>query len=384
MVGVGENSLWKQQYVALQKGTQIIMLGDINQLPPVIGKSVLSYALQQLPVVELNTVHRCALDNPIIRQAHNCLSGKPISEDYNKELRQGVRIFNGNSKIKYSVAYFEIALERLLERMIQAEEYNPMEDMILSPYFKLSKNAISAQNIARIVASIIARREQKEVYEIIAGYQTLYLSVGDRVYLDKIEGIVTKIEYNSIYTGKIPKKQSTNMDYCGQIVSNGTKAKEEEELGEEFNFTALDIERMLDSSDEAEEEKKRSASHIVHIKPRTFLSEEDEPVNTQDHTCSSVGDYASLTLGYALSVHKAQGSEWPNVILALHDSNAQLLFRELLYTGMTRARNRLDILAQAPILEKAQLNQRIKGDSLEAKIEFFNGGYLDQKVEIIP
>jgi superfamily I DNA/RNA helicase len=173
------------------------------------------------------------------------------------------------------------------------------------------------------------------------------------------------------------------MDYWGQIVGKDT-SNGDVEFGDEFDFSTLDIEKMLDDSEGAEEERKRSASHIVHIKPRNFLSEDDEPVNTSDHTCSSVGDFASLTLGYALSVYKAQGSEWPNVILALHESNATLLFRELLYTGMTRARNRLDILAQAPVLEKARKNQRIKGNSLEAKIEFFNSGYLDQIVKIIP
>jgi hypothetical protein len=351
-----------------------MFLGDINQLPPVIGKSILAYALQQIPIAELTTVHRTALDNPIIRQALNCLEGKPIVQDYDS--KKGVRIFSGKQKIKIATPNFEVAFGRLVEKLIIAEEFDPMEDMILSPFFKDNEYSVSAKNLAKGVATIMAQKHNRSVYEIKAGFQTLYLAVGDRVYLDKMEGVVSKIEINSGYTGKIPRPASTNMDYTGQIIGN----KAEADTGDfgEYDYSALDINAMLDADDK-DDEKKRSASHIVHIKPRNWQQDQQE---LNDHQCNTIGDFASLTLGYALSVHKAQGSEWPNVIVALHDSNAILLFRELLYTAMTRARFRLDIIAQQHVIEKAQANQRIKGDSLKAKIEYFNGGYLNQVIDI--
>ncbi len=55
---------------------------------------------------------------------------------------------------------------------------------------------------------------------------------------------------------------------------------------------------------------------------------------------------AQLELAYALTVHKAQGSEFDDVILLLPDP-CLLLSRELLYTALTRQRRRIFVLHQA-------------------------------------
>lgn len=46
----------------------------------------------------------------------------------------------------------------------------------------------------------------------------------------------------------------------------------------------------------------------------------------------------NLGLAYAITVHKAQGSEFPVVILPIHRSTAFAMSRSLLYTAITRAR----------------------------------------------
>jgi exodeoxyribonuclease V alpha subunit len=56
---------------------------------------------------------------------------------------------------------------------------------------------------------------------------------------------------------------------------------------------------------------------------------------------------------YAMTVHKSQGSEYSTVILILPDSDNPLLTRELLYTGVTRARERVIIVANRAELETA-------------------------------
>ena len=48
-------------------------------------------------------------------------------------------------------------------------------------------------------------------------------------------------------------------------------------------------------------------------------------------------ELAALMLGYAVSVHRAQGGEFPVVVLLLHDLHAPLLQRTVLYTALTRA-----------------------------------------------
>ncbi|MEJ5366407.1 MAG: exodeoxyribonuclease V subunit alpha [Desulfosoma sp.] len=56
---------------------------------------------------------------------------------------------------------------------------------------------------------------------------------------------------------------------------------------------------------------------------------------------------------YAMTVHKAQGSEFGRVLLILPEQDAKVLTRELLYTAVTRAKDGVDIRAPESILETA-------------------------------
>lgn len=56
---------------------------------------------------------------------------------------------------------------------------------------------------------------------------------------------------------------------------------------------------------------------------------------------------------FAMTVHKAQGSEFDEVWLQLPRADSRVLSRELLYTGLTRARNALHISGSAGVIEAA-------------------------------
>jgi len=58
-----------------------------------------------------------------------------------------------------------------------------------------------------------------------------------------------------------------------------------------------------------------------------------------------------LRLAYAISVHKAQGSEIPVVIFVCHRSHAGMLTRPLIYTAITRAREMCVLVGDRPALE---------------------------------
>ncbi|HTT07996.1 MAG TPA: exodeoxyribonuclease V subunit alpha [Gammaproteobacteria bacterium] len=66
---------------------------------------------------------------------------------------------------------------------------------------------------------------------------------------------------------------------------------------------------------------------------------------------------------YALTVHKAQGSEFDEVLLILPDAASMVLSRELLYTGITRARRRTEIYGSAEVVAAAvgRVSQRDSG-----------------------
>lgn len=64
-------------------------------------------------------------------------------------------------------------------------------------------------------------------------------------------------------------------------------------------------------------------------------------------------DLSDLDLAWAMTVHKSQGSEYPAVVVALHDSHHLLLRRSLLYTAVTRASRFLCVVGSQRALERA-------------------------------
>ena len=60
-----------------------------------------------------------------------------------------------------------------------------------------------------------------------------------------------------------------------------------------------------------------------------------------------------MSLGYAISVHKSQGSEYKHVIMCLPQEPEVMLKRNIFYTGATRAKQDLHVLAMTDTIEKA-------------------------------
>ena len=65
-----------------------------------------------------------------------------------------------------------------------------------------------------------------------------------------------------------------------------------------------------------------------------------------------------IALAYATSIHKAQGSEYPVVVIPLAMQHFMLLERNLLYTGITRGKQLVVVIAQTKALAMAVKNQR--------------------------
>jgi exodeoxyribonuclease V alpha subunit len=69
------------------------------------------------------------------------------------------------------------------------------------------------------------------------------------------------------------------------------------------------------------------------------------------------GELDELTLAYALSVHRAQGCEYPAVVMPLHTQHYLMLQRNLLYTGITRGRRLVVLVGSRKALELAVRRQ---------------------------
>ena len=68
----------------------------------------------------------------------------------------------------------------------------------------------------------------------------------------------------------------------------------------------------------------------------------------------------ALTLAYAMSVHKSQGSEYPIVLLPLVRAHHIMLQRNLLYTAVTRAKQRVILVGERAALYAAVSNDRTR------------------------
>ena len=64
---------------------------------------------------------------------------------------------------------------------------------------------------------------------------------------------------------------------------------------------------------------------------------------------------------YAVTVHKSQGSEFPVVIMPLFSGGGRFLSRNLLYTALTRAMEKVIVIGQKSTVEYMVDNNRIRG-----------------------
>lgn len=337
---------------ALRCGVQIIYIGDINQLPPIFGDSILNYALTQLPVIELTQVYRQEEGSTILENAHRILKGeKKLIEAPDFQIIRGGNIQHSQTKLAQVLGkQFPIWKEKGI--------YNPDRDIVLSPW---NKQDLGTNNLNKWIAQFLGTERKAIVHEIIAGMSKHYLAVGDKVMVNRQVGYITKISYNGLYMGRSPLSPSTTLTRFGSY----TGETEENVPFEEIDYSNLDLDRLLEMEEKGEDIK-REASHIVEV-----LLDTGEEV-----TLSTVGDFSPnvFSLAYALTIHKAQGCEWEKVFIILHRDHAVSLYRELLYTAVTRAREKVILIAKDHVIEKAITTQRIKGNSVEEKIAFFNSG----------
>jgi len=67
---------------------------------------------------------------------------------------------------------------------------------------------------------------------------------------------------------------------------------------------------------------------------------------------------------YALTVHKSQGSEFDRVLLVLPDRDSPVITRELLYTGLTRARESVQVWGQDKVFQDAVSRRTVRMSGL--------------------
>ena len=354
--------LWGQLYAALPYDVQIIFVGDINQLPPVFGPSILNYALTKLPVVELTQVYRQAEGSPIINNAHRILRGEYLEEGSNEQGK--LQIITGKRDIKIGQHKTLLALSTMFKGFYDSGMYDPDEDMILSPW---NKHDLGTDSLNTYVSEFLSVKHGKIVYEVIAGFHKLYLAEGDKVIYNKRDCIIVSLEKNPAYVGKEPQMPGSDLSRLGV-----RRGREDDLDTEDLDMDSDGIDYTNFSLEDLEEtatERKMQSSHKVMI---AFEDGHTETITAAGELAPSV-----FSLGYAMTVHKSQGSEWRRVFIIFHPDHAISLSREMLYTAITRAREEVYLIAKRYVVDKAVTTQKVKGNTLQDKIALFNSGVKD-------
>lgn len=345
--------LFAQITAALQHPVQWIFIGDIQQLPPVFGPAILGYKLLELPVVELTQVYRQALESPIIRLAHRILEGKIIPALEYDSWKSPEQLTLHAWKKKLSEDHALLTLAEFFKAAIDKGSYAPGIDMILIPYNK----SCGTIELNKHIANHLARKHGALTYEVMAGFNKHYFSVGDMVLYDKEDAEIVEIESNQAYSGARVQPPSATLDYWGFNPNIANEKYGSDDPG-------ADIDALLDAVSTEAEDRVTKASHKIVV--RLLDTGTTIPID-------KAADVNKLLHSYALTVHKAQGSEWRKVFLCLHQSHATMLQRELLYTAVTRAREELYVICEPESFTKGIRSQKIKGNTLAEKAEYFKG-----------
>ena len=342
---------------------QEIFLGDLNQLPPVFGDSILGYKLNELPVVELSHVYRQALESPIIFLAHAIKEGKNLPWKVSTKEGDPPTVIdagdNGSVLLRpWKKRLGESAtiktLAKMMTTLIESGGYDPETDMILCP-FNVRVGQLELNNH---IADYLGKKRNAAVHEVIARGQRKYFAIGDRVIYDRQEAVITDIQPTPGYGGQIPQDPSPLLNRWGELGDHKDSATTQAPVDPEDIWAAS----MID------EKQKNAASHTMELE---ILDTGLRP------KVSDSGSINSMLFGYVQTVHKSQGSEWPRVFILLHFTHNVMLSRELMYTAVTRARKELVIVFDPGLqgsmdsITKAAKSPEIKGTTIEEKKAYF-------------
>lgn len=388
MVGV---ELWNNLFNALKidDSLKIVLIGDINQLPAVMGKSILGYALSSPHWVTstLTKIHRQALDNPIIANAHRIIAGKmPVVDNDKPNFRMcdiGSLTPQERDKIKAKELPYEYYDKKnsefngyktvlsVIKMLYQNNKYNPAIDQIIVPQ---NVGLLGQESLNRKLAEMFNPATRTFIR---AGMETKFLAIGDKVMftandyasgiLNGMTGYITEISLNSEYTGFAEISREAQELNSDDVRDNSNRLAEAQRVA-----ASIDIDKLVDniSLDSENQTKEQQASHCVTIAYQPVGSEDSRTI-----TISTVGALRGLYLAYAITCHKAQGSEYRNVVVICHSASNRLLSREWLYTAVTRAKETLYLIYNdwsLHGLSKALWKQVVKGSTIEEKAKNFS------------
>ncbi len=281
--------------------TRLVLVGDADQLPSVGPGSVLRDLILSgiVPVVRLDRVFRQAQGSLIITNAHAVRKGNPI--------------VRGDSASDFWV--------------IDETNYAPLRDAVHAP---------ADANRSATIAKIVAQTVLKLVTERIPSRRGL--SPKDIWVLSPMNGGDCGVRaMNEMLREAINPNPEKSVSIYGQKFGIGDRViqcRNNYKLGI-FNG---DTGYILDIDEEEQE-------MLVSF-------------DGNRQVVLSYDDLDDLKLAYAMTVHKAQGSQMPAVVIPIVSQHYTLLQRQVLYTALTRAKQLAVLVGEGRMMKIAIRNMR--------------------------
>ena len=278
---------------AIPKGCKLILVGDKDQLPSVGAGNVLADILnsQIIPVANLTKIYRQQDKSLIVSNAHLINNGEmPIIDNKSNDF-----FFEQKENPQQT---FETVIDMAINRIPKFAKTIPNKIQILAP---LKAGVCGIENLNNQLQSKINPSSNLKSEIAIGSY---LLREGDKV-------MQTSNNYNLEW-----KKPNENeyLDEFGKGVFNGdigTISKIDKQTGE--------VEVVFD-------DKK------IVLYPRSELSQ--------------------ISLAYAITIHKSQGSEFDVVIIPIVAGPSLILTRNLIYTAVTRAKKMVVLVGDKQVLAR--------------------------------
>ena len=297
---------------AIDGGTRVILVGDIDQLPSVGAGNVLRDIIssEAIKVVMLDKIFRQAEESMIVVNAHRINKGEqPILNEKGKD-------FFFLSK-KDSKTTLDTVIDLNSQRLPNFYNYDPLKDIqVLTP---MKKGDVGINSLNKKLQEVLnplsdGKKEKK---------------IGDEIFREGDKVMQVRNNYNlqweRVEEGKGLEK--------GKGVFNG-----------DFGF--------IESID-------NEGKTLQVIFDDSRLVEYD------------FKGLDELKLSYSITIHKSQGSEFPAVIIPVHWGPPMLLTRNLIYTAITRARELVVLVGEERFLYMMVNNNRIvkRYSGLDKKIK---------------
>lgn len=284
---------------AVAPGTRLIFVGDVNQLPSVGPGNVLRDMIESkcFCVVKLTKIFRQAAESEIVRNAHKINRGEIVEPT--KGSKDFLFVRRGNARVIAGVCV------TLVKDKLPAYVKADIQDIqVMTP---MRKGVLGVENLNIVLQQYLNpasnSKEEKQVGQVI-------FRVGDKVMQVKNN---YQLEWQIVNSYGTPVK-------TGQGIFNGDTGC----ILEINHFS----EEMVVEFDE-----KRKVSY-------SFKQAEE------------------LELAYAITIHKAQGSEYPAVVIPLLTGPKMFMNRNLLYTAVTRARKCVCIVGSVETFQGMIANER--------------------------